>query len=246
MRFVRDPQLGQAPSRSRTRSRRRETSAVPPAPRRQGRRSAPGQKTLHLAPQLSVNDFIRHLRHSAARVSHRSDGGAAHMRMLRSAHLYRMMPEFGAGRGCPRPGAVERRHRLHFRHPHRFLPLTGPLASRRSQRSRRANSISVRIAKSATRTAPSRTKGNLFGDEAVEDRRAERQRADRRTDRRRADGDRHRDADAGKDHRGGERQLDVAQLLPGRKAEPRRPLRAPRAAPLRGRRRHSRRSASKP
>ena len=78
--------------------------------------------------------------------------------------------------------------------------------------------MSVRIAKRATSTAPSMTKGSLSRDEAVEDRRAQGQCADRRADRRGADGDRDRDPDPGQDHRRGQRQLDRAQPLPGRQA----------------------------
>src|SRR6266567_5658432 len=68
----------------------------------------------------------------------------------------------GSGSHHPRPSAVERGHGLHLRHPHRSVPLIAGFASRRSDRSRRAKSISVTIAKRATRTAPSRTKGSLL------------------------------------------------------------------------------------
>ena len=103
--------------------------------------------------------------------------------------------------------------------------------------------MSVTIANSATSTAPWITKGSLLRGEPVEDRGAEGQRADRRADRRGADRDRHRDPDPGEDHRRGERQIDIAQELPGRQPHAARRPRAPRPAPFRARRSRSRRSA---
>src|SRR5215510_4804473 len=65
-------------------------SAVRRARRRQRKLSAQRPKTLSFLLPSSSREQIRSTRHGAAiKLNPRGDRGAAHMRMLRAAHLYR-------------------------------------------------------------------------------------------------------------------------------------------------------------